>query len=326
MSTTCALCERSDWLDVGICGACAGTAARAYVFITPRAVAADPAGAEQQLRGVVGSPLDQHSVSEVSRGRQALALLPRPLAQRAARMLEGAGLHARVLPPNALHRALPIGFAVMLLAVLVVGMIGGMGGVPVLLTASPLVAATLLFSAYWHLRSPLLATPPSSALLPEPARAALADALARLDNARARELLRDIAGMGEATFTALPEPFRAAALGEAVIELLREAGPLAREAAHLRDIATELGVRDGERNAAEAQRIDDAANARFALLEDVLALLGRLARDGARSTEEVARLLQLVRDEAARRIEAEAVVAALLNSAPAASTRRSQPD
>jgi hypothetical protein len=315
MSTTCAVCERGDWLDVGICTACAGTAGLEFVFIAPRARQRDPAEAERQLRDIVGSPLDQHSVSEVSRGRQPLALLPRTFAHRAARRLESAGLAARVLPRSALHRALPLGFAVMLLAIVIVGVIGGMRGVPVLLTASPLVAATLLFSAHWHLRTPLLATPPSSALLPEPARVSLADALAQLDDARTCELLRDIARMGEATFTALPEAFRTAALGESVIELLREAGPLAREAAHLREIATELGVRDGARNEAEAQQIDDAANARFALLEDVLALLGRLAREGARSDAEVARLLQLVREESARRIEAESVVATLLNTA-----------
>jgi hypothetical protein len=318
MSTTCALCDRGDWLDVGICAACAGTAGLEFVFIAPRALARDPAGAEQQLRDVLGSQLDQHSVSEVSRGRQPLALLPRALAQRATRILEGAGLHARVLPRNALHRAVPPSFAVMLVAVLIVGVIGGMRGVPVLLTASPFIAATLLLSAYWHLRTPLLLAPVSSALLPEAARASLADALARLDDARARELLLDIARMGEATFTALPEAFRTAALGESVIELLAEAGPLAREAAHLREVATELGVRDDERNAVEAHQIDIAANARFALLEDVLALLGRLARDGARSDEEVVRLLQLVRDESARRIEAEGDVAALLNATPAA--------
>lgn len=318
MSTTCALCERSDWLDVGICSACAGTTALELVFLAPSPLARDAARAERQLRDVLGSQLEQHSLSEVARGQQPLALLPRALAQRAARRLESGGLQAHVLSRNSLYRALPVGFAVMVLAVLIVGVVGAMRGMPVLLTASPLVAATLLFSAHWHLRTPLLTAPASSALLPESARAPLADALAQLDDARARELLHDIARMGEATFTALPASFRTASLGESVIELLREAGPLAREAAHLREIATELGVRDGERHAAEAQAIDDAANARFALLEDVLALLGRLAREGARSDEEVARLVQLVREESARHIEAENAVAALLNAAPSA--------
>jgi hypothetical protein len=317
MSTTCALCERSDWLDVGICAACAGSDRLEFVFLAPRPRERHAAGSEQELRDVVGSPLDRHSVTEVSRGRQPLALLPHALAQRAARRLESAGFGVRVLSRNVLHRAVPLSFAVMLLAIVVVGAIGGMRGMPVLLTASPLVASALLLAAHWHLRTPLLATPSSRALLPEPARVPLADALARLDDARTRELLRDIARMGEATFAALPESFRTAALGESVIDLLREAGPLAREAAHLREIATELGVREGKRHAVEAQRIDDAANARFALLEDVLALLGRLARDGARSDEEVARLLQLVREESARRIEAEGIVAALLDGAPA---------
>ena len=317
MSTTCALCERSDWLDVGICPSCAGTVSLEFVFLGSHPAARDATGAEERLREVFGSALEGQSLREVARGRQPLALLPRTLAQCAARRIESAGLHARVLPRSALHRALPLSFAVMLLAVVLVGMIGGMRGVPALFTASPLVAATLLFGAQWHLRRPLLAAPGSSALLPEAARGSLADALAQLDDPRTRALLRDIARMGEATFAALPEAFRTAALGESVVELLREAGPLAREAAHLREIATELGVRDGERTATEAQQVDDAANARFALLEDVLALLGRLAREGARSTEEVAGLLQLVREEAARRMDAESTVAALLSSAPA---------
>jgi hypothetical protein len=314
MSTRCALCDRADWLDTGICAACAGGATRAYVFFDARATDRDVA--EQQMRDLLGSQLDGQSVSEASRGRQPLALLPQALALRAAHILERAGLNARVLLPNALHRALPIDFAVMLFAVVMVGVLGAMRGVTVLATASPLVAATLLLAAYWQLRTPLLGAPITSALLPEPARASLADALARLDDPRARELLLTIARTGEAAFTALPAAFRTAALGESVIELLGESGPLAREAAHLSEIATELRAHSDERNAAGAQQIADAARARFALLEDVLALLGRLARDGARSDEEVARLLQLVRDESARRIDAEHAVATLLEPAP----------
>jgi hypothetical protein len=46
-------------------------------------------------------------------------------------------------------------------------------------------------------------------------------------------------------------------------------------------------------------------------------MLSRLARDGARADDELSRLLQLVREEAAHRIDAEEVVAALLHGQPA---------
>jgi hypothetical protein len=221
-----------------------------------------------------------------------------------------------VLSLDKVEHALPASFVFMIVTMAGVGLAGAMNGFPLLLTTSLVVALVLVLFARAQLRSPVLNPPASSALLPETARAPLATALAQLDDERARTLLLDIARTGEATFASLPDAFRTAALGESVIDLLCEAGPLALEAAHLRAIATEVGVRADTRHAAEAQQIDDAANARFALLEDVLALLGRIARDGARSDEEVVRLLQLVREEATRRVEAENIVSALLQTPP----------
>jgi hypothetical protein len=308
MSTACVLCDRPDWLDVGICTACAGSG-REFVFLTPRVSAA---GHELELRDVVGTPIDGSPLQEVLRGRQPLVAVSHAAARRAVRALERRGLSARVLPRNALHRALPPSFAVMVSAILLIGYLGAARSAPVFLVASGCVAGILLFAAFRQLRTPALATSESTALLPAAVRSSLADALAQLDDGRAHLLLRDIARMGEATFTALPPAFRTAALGESVVELLAAAGPLAVEAAHLREIATELGVRAGERHVAEAQRLDDAANARFALLDDVLAVLGRLAREGTRSDDDVVRLLRLVREETTRRIEAESIVAHLL--------------
>jgi hypothetical protein len=314
MSTTCVLCNRVDWLDVGICTACAGSG-REFVFLTRRSASA---GCELELRDVLGAHIDELPLQDVLRGRQPLTVLSPAAAARAALTLERGGLSARVLSRHALHRALPPSFVVMLSAVLLIGYVGAVRSAPVFLLASACVAATLLLAAFRQLRTPALVVAESTALLPAEVRGSLADALAQLDDARARELLRDIARLGEATFTALPAAFRTAALGASVIELLGLAGPLAREAAQLRDIATELGVRDGARHAAEAQQIDDAANARYALLEDVLAVLGRLAREGTRSDDDVVRVLRLVRDESARRVEAESVVANLLKTTPAA--------
>jgi hypothetical protein len=282
-----------------------------FLSAVPQRARAD---ADRNLRGVIGSDVSHQELSEVTLGRQPLAFLPRALAQRAAGVLENVGLRARVVPKNALHRALPMNFVVMVVAVLLVGSYAGLRGAPLFLPASPLLAAALLFAANLQLGKPLLATPASTALLPEHVRESLADALADLRDERARTLLLDIARTGEATFSALPEAFRTAALGESVVELLSEAGPLAREAAHLREIATELGVRSEQQTAVEGQQIDEAANARYALLENVLALLGRVAREGAQSHEEVSQLVQQVREESSRRVEAENAVSALLSS------------
>ena len=316
MSAPCALCEREDWLDVGICAACAGDDRGELVFLAPMTSTTNQHATERTLRELIGAPLERRYTSEVVRGRQPLVLLPSALARRAVHTLDDAGMRARLVPRAAAYRALPLSFAIMVFAILMVGSIGALRGLPLLLSASAFMAALLLMLAFRALRTPLVSVGTSSALLPVAARRALVDTLAELDDADARALLIDIARTGEATFAALPDAFRAAGLGTAVVELLCEAGPLAREAAHLRAIAQELDAREA-RHAEETRQVADAATARFALLEDVLALLSRLARDGARSDEEVVRLLQQVRAEAARRVEAENVVSALLQEAPA---------
>lgn len=101
------------------------------------------------------------------------------------------------------------------------------------------------------------------------------------------------------------------------VDLLLVLADRATGADRQRILASRLDAWSNDRNADEVQRILGAADARFSLLEDVLALLSRLARDGARADDELSRLLQLVREEAAHRIDAEEVVAALLHGQPA---------
>jgi hypothetical protein len=270
----------------------------------------------RSLRELLSAPQTHGDFAETARGRKPLAIVPAALTVPVMRRMEGAGLQARVLPFSQWPRALPASFVLMAVAVLLVGLITGLRAVPMLVWASPLVALLLLVGAAIQLTRPLLGGPSTRSVLPDSVRTALAESLAILVEGRARTLLLDIARLGESTFATMSPAFRNASLGESVLELLTEAGPLALEAAQLEVIANDLKGLSGTVAAAEYQRSSAAVRAHFTLLEHVIALLGRIVRAGAESHAEVSELVQRVRAEAAHRLEAEKMVAALLESAP----------
>jgi hypothetical protein len=270
----------------------------------------------RNLRELLNAPRTHHDFAETARGRKPLAIVPAAWTGPALRKLEVAGLQGRVLRFHEWPRALPTSFVMMAVAVLVVGILAGLRVAPMLVWASPLAALLLLFGAAMQLTHPLLAPPSSPSVLPRSVRAALADSLAILSEGRARSLLLDIARLGESTFASLSPAFRSASLGGSVLELLSEAGPLALEAAQLEIIANDLKHLTEPAAVVEHQRTSAAVQAHFALLEHVVALLGRIAREGADSHAEVGELVQRVRAEAAQRLEAEKLVAALLEGTP----------
>jgi hypothetical protein len=131
---------------------------------------------------------------------------------------------------------------------------------------------------------------------------------------RARVL--ELARVGEATYASLPLPFRTSALGESVVALLDEVGPLGLETARLGVIAEARGGRPvGDTDAA---RVRAAHEKRLHLLGQTVDVLTRIARHGAESDEavvvEASALLGEVRAEAEHRILAEADVEALLDA------------
>jgi hypothetical protein len=263
----------------------------------------------RHLREFLNLPRAEIDLLEAARGRKPVAVIPSALATSALRSLEDAGVHARALRYSAWPRALPANFGVMIGAVLLMGMLAGLRGAPMLLWVSPVIALLLMVGAAAQMTQPLLPTARSRATLPQAVRASIADSLATLQNGHVRRALLDIASVGESTFASLSPAFRRAPLGESVLELLREAGPLAAETAQLEQIALELAPRPGSDAAAEFNRLSDAVSARTELLEHVIALLGRIAREGADSHGEVGELVQRVRAEAGYRAEAEKIVA-----------------
>jgi hypothetical protein len=316
MSATCVLCGSQDWVGTGMCSPCAGHLDRRLVFVAPQPTAMGHADVIRNLRELLNAPRTHDDFVETARGRKPLAIVPAALTGPALRKLEGAGLQGRVLRFHEWPRALPPSFVLMAVAVLVVGILAGLRGVPMLVWASPLAAVLLLFGAAMQLTRPLLAPPVAPSVLPRAVRAALAESLAILSEGRARSLLLDIARLGESTFVSLSPAFRSASLGESVLELLSEAGPLALEAAQLEIIANDLKQLAGGPAVTEYQRASAAVQDHFALLEHVIALLGRIAREGADSHGEMSELVQRVRAEAAHRLAAEQMVASLLENHP----------
>ena len=316
MSTTCVLCGNADWVGVGVCSPCSGQRERNLVFVAQQPTAMGRADVVRSLREFLSAPRAHADFAEAALGRRPLAIVPAATSAQALRTLEAAGLHVRMLPFGAWPRALPVSFVAMALAILLVGMFAGIRAIPMLLWASPIVAGLLLFGAAVQLTRPLIGVQTSPSVLPPNVRAVLAESLAILGEGRARTLLLDIARLGESTYASLPPAFRTASLGESVLELLTEAGPLALEAAQLENIANDLQHLTGAAPVAEFPRSSAAAQAHFDLLEHVIALLGRIAREGAESHAEVSELVQRVRAEAAQRLEAEKMVASLLEGAP----------
>jgi hypothetical protein len=137
--------------------------------------------------------------------------------------------------------------------------------------------------------------------------------LAKVPEGSVRDHVVELARVGEATYASLPLPFRASALGEAVVSLLDEVGPLGLETARLEEIAEGRGGRPGNMDGA---RLRAALEKRHRLLEQTVDVLTRIARHGAESDEaavvEASALLGEVRAEAERRVLAEAEVEALL--------------
>ncbi len=316
MTRSCAICGNTDWLGVGVCADCSGQQDRQLVFVAPQPTAMGRADVVRHLREFLNAPRVHADLSEAARGRKPLAIVPSALSAAALRSLDAAGVQGRVVPYRAWPRALPMSFALMTALVLLIGMLAGTRALPMLVWASPVVALLLLSGAAYQLTRPLIPMQHSPSVLPPTVRALLADALVSLKKGQVRSLLLDIARVGESSFAALSPAFRAAPLGQSVLELLTEAGPLATETAQLENIAYELAPRVGPAAAAEFERLSEAVTARVQLLEHVIALLGRIAREGADSLEEASALVQRVRAEAAYRVGAETIVAKVLEAAP----------
>jgi hypothetical protein len=316
---TCALCGAGDLFGTGVCASCADDGQdRTLLFLQPSRDLRRRVETAARVRDWAGSVRYDMSLEDVLKGRRPMAQLPRPLALHAARVLAEHGIAARALGVDQWYRALPLTFIMMVMAVVAMGSLAGARAAPLLLLASPLAATLLVWAAALHMRRPMRMEVASRSTLPAHTRARLASALADVAPGRVRELLLEIARVGEATYASLPEPYRASSLGAAVVDLVNETGALALETERLGTIAGQLALALDENRAQSAAQLNVARGVRLALLEQTAAVLARIAREGARSentaASEAGQLLQRVRAESTRIIEAQATVGELLTA------------
>jgi hypothetical protein len=206
----------------------------------------------------------------------------------------------------------------MLILVALVGAYAGARAAPLLLYLSPAAATLLMLGAALQMRRPVRPQMASQASLPAPTRSALASAVAQIHQGRLRELVLEVARVGEATYGSLPDSFRESTLGASVLELVAETGALALETERISAIAYQLEQSSDEQRAASAAQLRVAVGARLALLEQIASVLARIARQGAASEDaaaaEAGALLERVRAEATRKVEAETEVSRLLSA------------
>ncbi len=314
---SCALCGASDLIGAGVCASCADDGkSGTLLFLQPSRDLRKREEIATRLRHWAGPQAYDRAVREVLNGRQPVARLPQPLALRAADVLAEHGIGARAIGVDQWYRALPTNFVLMLILVACVGAYAGAKAAPVLLFVSPPAATLLMLGAALQLRRPIRPPQVSTASLPAPTRAALASALAQIAEGRVRDLVLEVARVGEATYGSLPDSFRASALGAAVIDLMAETGALALETERIGIIAGELAQGADEQRAGSAAHLGVEFSSRIALLEQIAAVLARIARQGASSEDaaaaEAGALLERVRAESARKVEADAEVSRLV--------------
>ncbi|MGH8435641.1 MAG: hypothetical protein ACRERX_14455 [Pseudomonas sp.] len=318
---SCALCGQSDLIGAGVCASCADDGrSGTLLFLLPSRDLGKREDIATRLRHWAGPQTQLREVREALKGRQPVARLPEPLAVRAAAMLAEHGIGARAIAVDQWYRALPANFVLMLILVALLGAYAGAKTSTVLLFLSPPTATLLMLGAALQLRRPIRPQTVSHSSLPAATRSALAGALAQLHAGRVRELVLEVARVGEATYRSLPDSFRDSNLGPAVLDLMTETGALALETERLGAIAFQLEQGSDEPRGAGAAQLRVAVSSRVALLEQIAAVLARIARQGASSEDaaaaEAGALLDRVRAESNRKVEAETEVGRLLSVQP----------
>jgi hypothetical protein len=316
MSQSCAICEAEDLFDFGMCASCATTGKDwRLLMVQPPADPGAQRTVELSLRHWL-SQTDERAIEAVTRGQRILAALPATMSDAARRTLERAGIPTRSLPTRQWYHTLPAPFGMMLIGMVVTGLLAGMRAAPVLLWTTPLMLVLLVIAAWQEVKRPLWQFTRTHATLPASARDALATALQRLPVGGSRELLLDLARVGESTYTSLSAAFRRASLGESVVELIIEASRLSVETDQLETVALELQLAGVDRGQ-DTSALEQAVATRVNLLQRALLLLARIAKEGSHSSEaEMARLIEQLRTEADWRVQGEAAVESLLRRKP----------
>lgn len=194
----CLVC-REPGAAGGLCPACtaspAGRAAPRLLFLTGPASIHVQRARMADLEQALSDPIARTDLAAAVRGHRAVLRAPAAVAERATRALDAYGLSALVVTVPGAAAQIPTLFAILVGLGLVVGMIAGALGSPLMGTLSPIVALLLLLAAFERVRTPLLQVRAASSSLPAHAEDAAVAALAGLEFDTAAQPLADVLRM-----------------------------------------------------------------------------------------------------------------------------------
>ncbi|MGH7673696.1 MAG: serine/threonine-protein kinase, partial [Gemmatimonadales bacterium] len=198
---TCAIWGGAEPLGLGVCPRCGGAdvGARAgdTLVFTPTASGADRDALRTQLGELLGERVSPGDRAAVARGARPLVRVSAAAADRVVEKLADRGIWAVPVPAGRWWTILPVGFPVLLLAIVGVGTVAGLTALPPLVWTSPLVALMLGVSAWRSVSQPVVARRRHAPTLPPDLERRVVDALGRLPAGAARSLLGDAVRLGQ---------------------------------------------------------------------------------------------------------------------------------
>ena len=304
----CVLCGGVDVLGTAVCPSCtsAASSADAFVFLSPSQAPGERDRQLDALVGLLGDNADVRTLAAVTSGGRPLMRVPAEAGGRVLEMLGARGVRARVFSERELWRALPDGFRLMVVTVVVAGTLAGVVvGAPVLAATAVPFGLLLVGAGVLSLRRPALDTDPHASPLSERIRSRITETFAALSSGPARSLLADIVRRGQGVRRALSQREDTTGLALVVDDLLIAASASARDLAALDESLAQF---DRERARGDGDGIDDRWLASFAECErtrdaavqrllDAVTVLGQLDSQSIRGTDDVSTRLGEVIEE-----------------------------
>ncbi|HUQ80348.1 MAG TPA: serine/threonine-protein kinase, partial [Gemmatimonadaceae bacterium] len=196
----CVLCGAVDVLGTAVCPSCANTggSADALVFLSRPRSAHERDAALDATAGLLGAEVDAETLAVVASGARPLMRVPSDSRVRVEEILAERGLRARVVREREVWRALPDGFLLMAAAVVVLGIISGSIGSPLLAVSAVPFGLLLVAGGTVSLRRPVLGAALQQSALSADTQARVADTFAAIRPGAARSLLADVVRRGQA--------------------------------------------------------------------------------------------------------------------------------
>jgi serine/threonine protein kinase len=227
----CVLCNGPDPLGLGLCPACGGdgSSSESLVFLQRPSGRDALAATESRLASALPAVAAEAGVAV--RGDRPLFRASMDGAERIVEVLGRRDLPARVIPARSVMSELPVGFFLMLAAVLIAGSAAAIEAAPALRWVTPVFAGLLVVSARRSAATPLVSARVRPIELPDEVARPLLSTLAELPPGTARDLLADLTRMGHTLFARLQRTGdsrgSSAVLGELLVASCSAASDLA---------------------------------------------------------------------------------------------------